>query len=94
MYTALEFRELLRKDVCVVTFTKKDGTVREMLCTLMPAFLPDDPANVRQNGQIDTVVTVWDLEKSDWRAFRVDSVLKVESDETPGNSETEDSSNG
>ncbi len=71
--------EQLKNGVGLVRFTKANGEIREMRCTLNAAYLP--PA---QPGAIDEeyrapnpeVVAVWDLDKNAWRSFRVDSVLE------------------
>lgn len=59
----------------VVTFTKRDGSIREMICTRDPELLPKTKG---MRTPSDEVCTVLDLEKMDWRCFRYDSVLKVE----------------
>ena len=67
----------LRDGICKVTFTKKDGTERQMKCTLNEKFMPliefakDTKAPVESTKE---VVKCWDLEKEAWRSFRVDSV--------------------
>lgn len=66
-----------------VTFTKKDGTVREMRCTTNLGLVPAEKWPVKKEGKADsssseTTCTVWDLDKEDWRAFRYDSVTKIE----------------
>jgi hypothetical protein len=79
---AAKMREILHKDVVVVTFTKKNGEDRKMVCTLMPEFLPklqeDTTASPAKSPASDTTITVWDLGKSAWRAFKVDSVKEFE----------------
>jgi hypothetical protein len=63
-----------------VTFTKKDGTNREMLCTLAEGKIPADkqPKTETTSETSGSAVRVFDLEKSEWRSFRWDSVTKVE----------------
>ena len=69
-------------DLCV-TFTKNDGTTRDMQCTLVEGRIPADKkptsetstANRKNSG---SAVAVFDTEKSGWRSFRWDSVTKVE----------------
>lgn len=62
-----------------VVFEKKDGTQRVMHCTLKEDLIPDVPSKKEGVGEprtySDTAIRVWDLDKSDWRAFRVDSVI-------------------
>jgi hypothetical protein len=63
-----------------VTFTKKDGTEREMLCSLIESNIPTDkqPKAETASQTSGSAVRVFDLEKSEWRSFRWDSVTKVE----------------
>lgn len=70
------------KDLCIV-FTKKDGTEREMRCTLVESKIPQDKQPKTQEGSSQTsgsAVRVFDLEKQEWRSFRWDSVKKVSFD--------------
>jgi fibronectin type 3 domain-containing protein len=75
------------KHLCV-TFTKKDGTERDMQCTLVSTKIPADkqPTTTigleeETNRQIDgSAVRVFDIEKQEWRSFRWDSVKKVSFD--------------
>jgi hypothetical protein len=81
-------RSLLQKGAITVTFTKADGTDREMLCTLNPEQLPEVPVPV---GPVDGIVKeskerkkpdehslrVFDLDKKEWRSFRFDRLKKV-----------------
>ena len=65
----------------MVEFTKKDGTIRNMLCTrdseLIPAeHTPSAESKVKEN--LD-VLRVYDLQNKGWRSFRIDSVNLVES---------------
>ena len=69
------------KDLCV-TFTKKDGTLRDMRCTLCEGRIPADkrPKGTNESETSSTVgsaVRVFDTEKQEWRSFRWDSVTKV-----------------
>lgn len=76
---ASKIRDILRQNVATVEFKKKDGTIRKMICTLLPEFMPEAPAPDTKPS--DTVITVFDLEKNDWRAFRVDSVMSIDTDD-------------
>ncbi len=77
-------KETLKNDlqalVAKVTFTKADGSIREMKCTLKPSLLPEVKlveAHVPRK-QNDDVLAVWDLDNSAWRSFRIDSITNVE----------------
>lgn len=64
-----------------IVFTKKDGTERSMLCTLSEAKIPQDkqPKTETTTSQTSgSAVRVFDLEKSEWRSFRWDSVTSME----------------
>lgn len=64
----------------VITFTKKDGTVRELFGTLDNAYLPERA--LEQHHKTKTIdwetFTIWDLEVDDWRAFKTANLIKVE----------------
>ena len=68
------------KDLCI-TFTKKDGTLRDMRCTLCAGRIPADkiPKSAGQTSSetSGSAVRVFDTEKQEWRSFRWDSVTKV-----------------
>jgi len=69
---------LLRDGVVSVAFTKKDGTEREMACTLDESIIPKEfaPKGVERSKPVDSIA-VFDVEKSEWRSFRWDSVKLV-----------------
>lgn len=71
-------REVLQNDAVEVNFTKNDGTERKMLCTLSPDQIPEEkmPKNSGKTKN-DDVISVFDIEKSDWRSFRIDSVRSI-----------------
>jgi hypothetical protein len=72
-------RDETSKDVCV-TFTKKDGTNRDMFCTLAESRIPADkqPKTETTGKDSGSALRVFDTEKQEWRSFRWDSVTKVE----------------
>jgi len=77
-----EYDKVLHNNICVVTFTKRDGTERVMRCTLKTEHLPVLPvveftAAKTPRKQSDTTISVWDLDKSAWRSFAVDSVKSI-----------------
>lgn len=80
------FKKKLHETDLTVVFTKKDGTQREMLCTLSEAKIPEDkrPKHVEpEEGKKPRVLSndvarVFDLDKREWRSFRWDSIIKVE----------------
>lgn len=72
-----ELRKLLSTDIVTVTFTKKDGSKREMVCTTMENYIPPVSGN---SVVSDNLVTVWDLEIQEWRSFKFDSVQSVDTE--------------
>ena len=79
-------KSILHTSTVSVTFTKADGTDREMQCTLNGNLITNWPA-----GPVDGIVKegkqrkqpdehslrVFDLEKQEWRSFRFDRLKKV-----------------
>jgi len=83
-------RGLLQNSAINVTFTKADGTDRDMLCTLDHSRIPVSIAKPVQS--VDGIVResrkprkepdphsirVFDLQKQEWRSFRFDRLRKV-----------------
>jgi hypothetical protein len=84
---------LLVNSEITVTFTKADGTDREMLCTLDRSRIPVQPlVPTKSTAPVDGIVResrkprkepdphsvrVYDLEKQEWRSFRFDRLQKV-----------------
>lgn len=69
--------ETLQNNVCRVTFTKVNGEIREMPCTLKREVVPVvESKGVKKPN--DSVLSVWCTDKQAWRSFRIDSVTNVE----------------
>ncbi|NBW57437.1 DUF2693 domain-containing protein [bacterium] len=70
---------LLKNEIVKVTFTKKDGTDRTMLCTLKEdLILPYETKTDRVKKASEDTIAVYDLEKESWRSFRFDSIKQVD----------------
>lgn len=71
-------RKMLNEGVVGVLFTKKDGTDREMKCTLNFDMIPQDamPKNSGRSQPSDSLA-VFDVDKAEWRSFRFDSIKSV-----------------
>ena len=81
-YTQENIVEELHKGVCTVRFTKADGIVRSMHCTLNPTLAPNMPEQLQETPKgvsNPDVVAVWDTEIDSWRSFRIDSILEFNS---------------
>ena len=86
-------RGLLINSEVTVTFTKADGTDRDMLCTLDHSRIPVRPvAPTTSTAPVDGIIResrkprkepdphsirVFDLEKQEWRSFRFERLKKV-----------------
>lgn len=66
------------QNLCI-TFTKSDGTERQMRCTLVESLIPSDKIP-KGSGRTtsDATQRVFDLDKQEWRSFKWESVKKVE----------------
>ena len=80
-------REALQTTIITVEFTKADGTLREMHCTLQPDKLPPgtplgsidgiiNEDKTRKPAEADSI-RVFDTDKQEWRSFRFDRLKKV-----------------
>lgn len=71
----------LFKGTVHVNFTKKNGEMRYMRCTLVKTDIPKDQhpkswsSTEPKEQEKKDVVTVYDLDKKDWRSFRKDSIV-------------------
>ena len=81
---------LLHTGECVVEFTKVNGEVRSMPCTLNESLIPSAPVHVTNtDNPIDfpvikkekkvnpEVLSVWCLDKKEWRSFRIANVISA-----------------
>lgn len=78
--------DCLNSGVATVTFTKVDGDVRVMPCTLNELLVP--PTTVKRVAPTiykpdPAVMRVFCTDKQAWRSFRIDSVTNVTPDSVP-----------
>ena len=83
-YKREDIKTVLTENVAEITFTKKDGTERLMKCTIKSDIVQErDVVGVigkveEKTRVVNTeVLPVWDIVKSAWRSFRVDSVKAI-----------------
>lgn len=85
-----QLSELLHSGECVVEFTKINGEVRTMPCTLNESLIPQPPVHITNtDNPIDfptpkkekkvnpEVMNVWCLDKKEWRSFRIANLISV-----------------
>jgi len=78
-HTKESIRSQLHQSVMNIKFTKTDGSVREMICTLQESFtIPYEKKTEKQKPENNDTLAVWDVEKNAWRSFRVSSVISVD----------------
>lgn len=71
-------RTLLSDQDLTISFIKKDGTVRDMVCTLAPDKIPAEQAPKNSGkAKSDESIAVFDVEKQEWRSFRWDSLTQI-----------------
>ena len=80
MMNRYDLKQTLQNGVATVTFTKKDGSLREMKCTLNSEYLPPQllqESDVSDRKENEDVLAVWDIESNGWRSFRMDSIVSI-----------------
>lgn len=82
-YTYEEIVNILKSSTVpvIVVFTKMDGTVRSMNCTLNKLLIPIDKApkgtGSEKLKEDKTTIRVFDTNLQDWRSFKVASVTNI-----------------
>ncbi len=79
MFNQQWVKDALHRGVVVVSFTKTNGEMREMRCTLRSDLIPATPVVEGKTPKKENpdVQAVWDLEKEAWRSFRFDSLQTI-----------------
>jgi len=68
---------LLERDV-KIKFEKKDGTIRDMVCTLKESVVPEIKGTGKEKSA--NTMSVFDVENNGWRSFTVRSVKEIRFD--------------
>ena len=72
-------KELLRNFDAKIVFTKKDGTDREILCTLREGVaIPYEKKTERTRETITEILPVWDTEANSWRSVNITTIKSME----------------
>ena len=80
-YNKDSIADMLREGVYEVTFTKVNGELRTMPCTLKADIVP--PTSVKELREERTRrvnpdnLSVWCTDKNEWRSFKVANVTEV-----------------
>ena len=76
-YPRSEMVDMLRQQVCQVRFIKVNGEERDMQCTLKNDLIPENKKPTADDNGVQAtlgVIKVFDIDKQDWRSFRVENV--------------------
>ena len=75
-----EIVSMLEQGVCTVTFTKVNGELRHMPCTLktdlLPKIVAESDTNKKKKINPDNL-SVWCTDKNEWRSFKIANVQEV-----------------
>lgn len=76
MWTKESITEQLRQGILDIQFVKKDGSLREMRCTLNEKYLPTSTNESTKKDNPD-VLAVWDIDSNGWRSFIIKQLVWV-----------------
>jgi len=70
---------ILKTSNLTITFQKKDGSDRVINATLNESIVPKyEKKTDKEKAKTKGTLAVFDLDKNEWRSFRLDSVKKIE----------------
>lgn len=73
-----ELRGLLQSNLLKILFVKKDGTEREIYCTLMPETIKNTFSSDKEKTNPQTqnrVLAVYDTKVQGWRSMIVENII-------------------
>ena len=76
-YSKQQIVEQARSGIINVRFIKLNGEERDMKCTLLSEYLPNQQEMDFTEVESKDHLAVWDVEVNGWRSFRIESVLDV-----------------
>ena len=80
-YNKATLMEMLHAREVIVKFRKVSGEIRILRGTLKPELIETTNEKTKAIGSNrkpnPDIVTAWDLDASDWRSFRIDTVIEV-----------------
>ena len=68
-----ELREMLRMGKVHFEFTKRDGSIREVLGTLNSDYIPENMRPIDSSTRKITTIRFFDMEKNEWRSISGDT---------------------
>jgi hypothetical protein len=76
MWTKESISEQLRQGILDIQFVKKDGSLREMRCTLNEKYIPAATTESTKKENPD-VLAVWDIDSNGWRSFIIKQLVWI-----------------
>ena len=77
--TKTEYQELLRNNVLLVNFIKKDGSIRTLKCTLKQEYMDVFKGSTGSTRKVpEHQVCCIDLDINEFRSFTTDSVINYQ----------------
>lgn len=74
-------KKALETSLVHLTFTKKDGTIRKMKCTLMESHIPNVQKDFGEDAVVKSrskdTISFWDIESEGWRSCRYDAIKQI-----------------
>jgi hypothetical protein len=72
-------QDILHEGVCEVEFTKLNGELRIMKCTLHKDWMPTPAIQEHHQTRLydPETISVWDIEKQAWRSFKTMRVTTI-----------------
>lgn len=72
----------LKENICLVSFKKKDGDLRQMLCTNMLSYLPVKPiveGSTPKKPRVEnmSVISTFDINKKEFRSFIITNMIDI-----------------
>lgn len=78
-YSRESLSGLLHNFEANIVFTKKDGSEREMRCTLKQDLIPSyDKVTDRTREPKPDLLAVWDIDNDGWRTITIPNIISVE----------------
>lgn len=69
-------RQLLSAGPVLVKFEKRDGSIREMLCTTSVLLIPEEKTPKHTHLTVNSdQVRVFDLDLKEWRSFNINNLI-------------------
>lgn len=76
-FSKQQILEALLKKIVKVKFTKADGSITEMECTLNDALIPQNAKTAQSTSESELVIRCYSIDRQGWRSFRIDRLIEL-----------------